>query len=277
MGGALGTSLKRRYLCLEGLRIEQQMQADTARELQGATQRAHVFFFIVLLVCAVFIFIYRNLQSVIWSVQVGSALALTWSVLLVAPKAVKHHHANIQVRAVEQGLRGEIAVARALAEGLGDGYYIINDITIATAEQETQIDHIVVSPREILCIETKNWRGIYRPGQSGWLWEPLAHGKGRPRWHKDPQVQSQMHCQALRSYLAKQGIDVPLLPLVVLADDDARWQGEIGVGTCPILYLEQLIPFIQQRAGLDPHDATCHKQATVAQAILNAHTKFEVI
>jgi len=195
---------------------------------------------------------------------------MIWWATLVAPSVIRLHRANAQLRAVEQGLAGELAVANALATGLDDCHYIINDITIALGEQETQIDHVVVSDSEVICVETKNWHGIYRPGDTGWLWEPLSHRRGRPRWHKDPQVQSQMHSQALKEYLLQQGFSTPVQPLVVLADQTAQWHGDFDFAECPVLHLDQLINYISQRSQ---QGVRTHNSREVANIVLHAHIK----
>ena len=189
----------------------------------------------------------------------------------MAPRVVRLHHARSQLRAVEHGLQGEEAVAREL-ERLPSDYFVINDITIALDCQETQIDHIVVTPTEVLCVETKNWKGIYRPGREGWLWRPLHRREGKPRWHKDPQAQSLMHSEALEKCLAAQGIETHIQALVVLSDPEKiEWQGSKQVfAPCPVLYIYHLIPFIQARATSKFNPQI---QEKVAQAILGAHIK----
>ena len=60
----------------------------------------------------------------------------------------------------KKGERGERRVARILADGLGDGYILLNDVYLPRkGGGTTQIDHIVVSKYGIFVIETKNYSG----------------------------------------------------------------------------------------------------------------------
>ena len=60
----------------------------------------------------------------------------------------------------KKGERGERRVARILADGLGDGYILLNDVYLPRKGGGTsQIDHIVVSQYGIFVVETKNYSG----------------------------------------------------------------------------------------------------------------------
>lgn len=58
------------------------------------------------------------------------------------------------------GLQGEQNVTRLLRDGLPNDSYIFNDITLRRGLRSAQMDHVVVSPRGIFVVETKNWRGL---------------------------------------------------------------------------------------------------------------------
>ena len=60
----------------------------------------------------------------------------------------------------KKGGRGERRVARILADGLGDGYILLNDVYLPREGGGTsQIDHVVVSQYGIFVIETKSYSG----------------------------------------------------------------------------------------------------------------------
>lgn len=263
--------LKSDFSARSNLVAEQKITELAKAELRLATSRFKVFVGVVSFILVGVVIAYGLGKYTFWIIEGALFAALIWWVLLVAPQVIKMHHACSQLRAVEHGLQGEEAVAKILAEGLPSEYFVINDITIALGCQETQLDHVVVTPTEVLCIETKNWKGIYQPGHAGWLWRPLHRRGGKPRWHKDPQAQSQMHSEALGAYLVSQGVETHIQALVVLADPEKiEWRGKQGSYPCPVLYIYDLIPFIKGRANPMPNP---YLQQNVAQAILNAHIK----
>ena len=62
--------------------------------------------------------------------------------------------------AKRKGMRGEKRVSNILAQGLPDGYIVLNDIYLPLSDgTTTQIDHIVISRYGIFVIETKNFSG----------------------------------------------------------------------------------------------------------------------
>lgn len=68
-----------------------------------------------------------------------------------------------------KGLAGEWKVARALADSLGDRWTIINDLNLKGATGKSQVDHLLLGPWGIYCIETKNWNTAACDEQGQWL------------------------------------------------------------------------------------------------------------
>jgi len=253
------------------LLAEQKNVKSTKAELSEATSRFKVLVGTLLFISLGVAVAYGALPYTFWALEGATLVALVWWATLVAPQVIKLHRARTQLRAVEHGLQGEEAVARTLAEGLPADYFVINDITITLASQETQIDHVVVAPTRVLCIETKNWRGLYSSGRQGWLWQPLHRPAGKPRWHKDPQTQSTMHRKALAEYLATESLECEVEAVVVLVDPKkVQWQGERASTDCSVIYLHQLIAFIQDSAGPSINPAL---QERMAYAILGSHIR----
>jgi len=60
----------------------------------------------------------------------------------------------------KKGFEGEFMVTKLLKLGLPDDFYLINDVKIKDKTGKVRnIDHVVLSPRGIFVIETKNWKG----------------------------------------------------------------------------------------------------------------------
>lgn len=121
----------------------------------------------------------------------------------------------------QQGLNGELAVEREL-DKLPSDYYVLHDITV----NNHQIDHVVISFRGIVAIETKNYYGSYISVGDKW-----QQGKTQI---KSPQYQAFNNARALSEYL---GLEVQ--PVVVLTN-----AGFKGTGPCPVISLNNLISFI---------------------------------
>ena len=69
----------------------------------------------------------------------------------------------------KRGFEGELAVTRLLKSGLSDKFYLINDIKIKEVDGKIRnIDHVVLSPRAIFVIETKNWKGKLTANEDHW-------------------------------------------------------------------------------------------------------------
>ena len=61
----------------------------------------------------------------------------------------------------DKGLSGECLVASILEQQLPDSYYVINDLVIRAHNRRVQIDHVLVGPTGVVCIETKNITGNF--------------------------------------------------------------------------------------------------------------------
>ncbi len=108
---------------------------------------------------------------------------LLWGGLAAAALAAAHRlrirENRAEERATQAGLRGEASVARTLSERLDASHYLFNDLRVRAGRTRAQIDHLVVGPRGLFVIETKNWRGRVegRAGADRWT---QNRGDGRP-------------------------------------------------------------------------------------------------
>ena len=76
-----------------------------------------------------------------------------------------------------RGKRGENRVKRVIGDTIENEQYVINDLIIFNNGKTSQIDHIVINPRGVFVIETKNYSGeIYgSENQREWT-QVLAYG-----------------------------------------------------------------------------------------------------
>jgi len=97
-----------------------------------------------------------------------------------------------------KGKIGEKFVGAFLSR-LGDEYVVINDVTLITDGDSTQIDHIVVSLKGIWVIETKNYQGWIFGGEKDSTWTQKI---GRQTFKfQNPLRQNYKHMKYLAQYL----------------------------------------------------------------------------
>ncbi|UCH34016.1 MAG: NERD domain-containing protein [Armatimonadota bacterium] len=118
-------------------------------------------------------------------------------------------------------IRGYLGERRVFAElrKLPDDYWIFNDVTIRVGEDSAQIDHILVSPYGLWCIETKSLRGTIRGKENERHWTQIKRpDSGRTRREKfyNPVAQNATHCRRLGEYLKQHlGVTLPVRSAVV--------------------------------------------------------------
>ncbi|QIK37588.1 NERD domain-containing protein [Caldichromatium japonicum] len=107
------------------------------------------------------------------------------------------------------GQRGERLVGRALA-GLCPA--VLHDLILPLGKGWTQIDHVALTAKGLLVVETKHYRGLIlgRADDPHWC---QRQGRRR-RLFQNPLRQNALHIQAV----ADLGLGVPVLGLVVFTD-----------------------------------------------------------
>lgn len=106
------------------------------------------------------------------------------------------------LRCYNRGLTsGEYIVVNYLSEKLDiRKYYIFNNLTLATKDGSTQIDHVVVSPYGIFVIETKDYSGWIFGSKEGKVWTQVLPGDNKNTF-QNPYRQNYKHIKTLQTYL----------------------------------------------------------------------------
>ncbi len=121
---------------------------------------------------------------------------LIWTVGLLTFSAVlKALHPIIS------GKIGELKVAFELSFLRGKGYKIIHDLFIAAREETSQIDHVIISPKGIIAIETKHYLGMVTGGERSGKW--TQHLGKRKYPFLNPILQNKGHILSLQEVLSK--------------------------------------------------------------------------
>lgn len=129
-------------------------------------------------------------------------------VILLVLIAIEYRssHTVVSIRAVnklrlEEGERCEQEVARALARMDAKSYVLFNNLILRSNGNtpHTEIDHVVVSPYGIFCIETKSHRGSIYGYTNATHWVQYLGGKSFRLYN--PCLQNYKHKKALQGLL----------------------------------------------------------------------------
>lgn len=124
-------------------------------------------------------------------------------------------------------------------------WIILDDLRIRSAQSQSgyaQIDHVVISPQVVYCIETKNWRGRYLRTEQGWITKYKLE-QGIHEFKKDPVPQARSHATALEDALKSLQLNVPVYPVIVFTNNDFEYlgrQGDVPV-TAPNFLIHEML------------------------------------
>jgi hypothetical protein len=168
-----------------------------------------------------------------------TALLIVSSLTVLGAASVLFDKSLIPIR----GYRAERRVCRELTK-LPDEYWILNDVQINAGGKSAQIDHVLVSPHGIWCIETKSWLGRIFGKRWDRTWTQVKQSE-RGRTHKrqmpNPVQQNEWHRQQLDDYLkARLGFWCPIKCLVVLTG------GPLMKGVQNVVYMRDVRREVQR-------------------------------
>jgi hypothetical protein len=156
------------------------------------------------------------------------------------------------------GIEGEQKIVVALIP-LDDSYFLINDIKLPSSRGN--IDHILLSPKGIFVIETKNYSGGVRCYGDAWY-------VGSGGWAKpigSVSKQAKRNAYELSSFLERTtGFKIYVNPICVFVNPSLELA--IFEPAVPILRVAELSGFLEQfKASTSLSEELIH---TVAQSIL---------
>jgi hypothetical protein len=134
------------------------------------------------------------------------------------------------------GAAGENAVSRLLLKELDDNWYLINDCVVNRA----QIDHILIGPKGIFVLETKNYKGIVYGSREDKRWAKTRNS--RVKTFYNPVKQAKTHAFRVAELLRAGGYDYFVKVAVVFSGRPLELN--ITVGDFPVLYIDQLKSYI---------------------------------
>lgn len=119
-----------------------------------------------------------------------------------------------------KGIYGEWLVKGELGRTQENKKYVFHDCRFRQGDKTIQIDHIVISSKGVLVIETKNYTGrIYGDDkQQEWV-QVLQYGKTKNKFYS-PVKQNASHCYFVKSLLKN---NVPIVSIVVFIQDNTEF------------------------------------------------------
>lgn len=143
------------------------------------------------------------------------------------------------------GAIGESLVAEALSS-FPDNWYIFNDMIVG----RSQIDHIVVCPKGVYTIETKNYQGTIYGNAEKQEWSQVIN------FHKtlfyNPVKQGRGHSVALNKYLEKCGLNQIWVNTIVVFTEPSV-ELKVFSPKVPVIHLSKLNEFLNnQRQVMNP-------------------------
>lgn len=164
----------------------------------------------------------------------------------------------------ESGIEGERAVVQELQK-LDDSYYLINDIMLG--ETGGNIDHVLICPKGVFAIETKNFSG--KIWCSGDYWRK----KGARRWYDIPSVSKQAKSNATRlGALFHAQLNLRIFVGAVCVFTNPTVELRLSKPTVIALELHKLAPFLQQT--LSSPRLTDYQITAISNCILAECSKY---
>jgi hypothetical protein len=163
-----------------------------------------------------------------------------------------------------KGAVGEKKVSNILSEH-SDDWYILNDIKVGNS----QIDHVVVCPKGVFTIETKNHQGTIYGSDSNEEWLQIIKKKYKNKRNKtytksfknylyNPINQGRKHSYELSKYLSKCGYKVWVDTIVVFANREVTLK--VSSHKVPVIYASELNHYLENKMNIvDPE--SCRKIA----------------
>jgi len=162
-------------------------------------------------------------------------ILLVLALFFIGPIALKIY------RRKTKGERGEMHMARRLAQLPSAQYKVINDLLIQGGGHSTQIDHVVVSAYGVFVIETKYFAGWILGGENSEYWTQTIYGSKSK--FLNPLWQNQGHIKAIARLLGDYG-KLPFYSIVAFSR-----QATLKVNrSLPVMYWSDVVPYIKRFA-----------------------------
>lgn len=149
---------------------------------------------------------------------------------------------------LQAGASGEASTARRLNDQLDQTHYLFNDLLLRHGFRTAQVDHLVVCPRGLFVIETKNWRGEVTGRGDDPTWQQVKRPGEPPIRLKSPILQVRRQAAVVAQLLKSAGLDWPdVVPVVAFAS--AKTRVKIEDPGLPVVHLDGLSAAVAGHTG----------------------------
>lgn len=125
-----------------------------------------------------------------------------------------------EIDILSSGLLGEKNINYELSHSFLDITYLYN-LNLSYQENRAQIDYLIISKSFIVCLECKKYTGIIKINQDGEFTRVSSLDKKQKLGLYSPFEQNNKHLEVLKRILQDYGINIPIIPLIVIADSSA--------------------------------------------------------
>lgn len=156
--------------------------------------------------------------------------------------------------AVLRGYGGQRRVLDELRR-LPDEYFVLNDLLVPGQKTRSQVDHVVVSPYGVWCLETQAHTGCVVGGEHDYEWRQYRRGdtvRAHGNRFFNPVRQNSTHCAHVADQLGSARVDVPVRSMVVFTEAEIDTMTMTPVE--PVGNLVQAILQHDTERVLDDHD-----------------------
>ena len=174
------------------------------------------------------------------------------------------------------GRRGEAGVARHLAIAFEEDpeVLVLHDLRIEIGTVAAQIDHVVITPNEVCCIETKNMQHPVILDEDGSWSIEIARGRQRI---DSPAVQAREHTLILGRWLKARGYGALLPTTAVVVNSKLEIRGSADWVDVEIVRAEKIAAWIGGARRSQPRDSlTGIDGRQLAHALQEAHRPVRV-
>lgn len=134
-----------------------------------------------------------------------------------------------------RGKRGENQVKRIIGKTVENEKYVINNLTLVNDGKTSQIDHVVINPRGIFVIETKNYSGRVYGSEKQLEWtQVLAYGNVKNKFY-NPLKQNATHVYNVKKIVGT----MPVRSVVVFVQNNTCYIDAPNV--VPLYRLESVL------------------------------------
>lgn len=181
-----------------------------------------------------------------------------------------------QFKIYRSGVKGERMVSKMLRKISKGRFVVMDNVMLPLYSNTTQIDHIVVGPFGVVCIETKNHSGEIIGGIEDIYWIQRLGSKTHLVYN--PLAQNNTHVQVVRYILHKERIlNVPVYNLVVFSSNNVSIKlDEENVPVIPIRYLKEYFQnkaFNESRVNVAEVVAAIKKHQITDKSVQKRHIR----